>query len=102
MELGLQGKVVVITGGATGIGKAAATSFLREGCKVAVCTRSPEKLSKLKKECETSGYLIFTMAADVSKASEMEALARNVVNEYGGIDIWINNTHDPGQFLIFI
>ena len=91
MELGLQDKVVVITGGATGIGKAAAASFLREGCKVAICSRSPEKLRNLEKEFEALGYSVLTAPADVSKAAEIMAFAQKVVDGYGKIDVWINN-----------
>ena len=91
MELGLLDKAVVITGGATGIGKAAAISFLREGCKVAVCSRSPEKLSNLEKEVAAAGYSVLTASVDVSKEAEITAFAKIVADGYGKVDVWVNN-----------
>lgn len=89
MELGLKGKTVVITGGATGIGKACALAFAAAGCKVAICGRSEIKLATAKEEAK--GYELFTMAADASVESTIEDFANRVYNQYGQIDIWLNN-----------
>jgi len=91
MELGLKDKVVVITGGSQGIGKAAGLEFAKEGCKVCVCARRQEKLDAAKAEFEALGYELFTMKVDVTKPAELETLADAVVDKYGRIDIWINN-----------
>ncbi|WP_407314084.1 SDR family NAD(P)-dependent oxidoreductase [Desulfosporosinus sp. SB140] len=91
MELGLKDKVVVITGGATGIGKAAALSFAREGCKLAICGRSPKKLSLAELEFRQAGFPLLTKTADASKNDELVALAEAVDERYGQIDIWVNN-----------
>jgi 3-oxoacyl-[acyl-carrier protein] reductase len=91
MDLGLKGKVVVITGGSQGIGKAAGLEFAAEGCQVCVCARRQEKLDAAKAEFAALGYELFTMRTDVTKPEEIEALADAVVAKYGRIDIWINN-----------
>ncbi|MCH3950378.1 MAG: SDR family oxidoreductase [Acidaminococcus sp.] len=91
MELGLNGKVVVITGGGSGIGKAAALEFLREGCKVAVCGRSLAKLESAQKEFREKGFDLMIQVADVTDYSALEALADNVEAKYGRIDVWVNN-----------
>ena len=52
MKLGLIGKTAVITGGTSGIGKAAALAFLDEGCNVVVCGRNEDKLEAMRKQCE--------------------------------------------------
>lgn len=91
MELGLKDKVVVITGGATGIGKAAALAFAREGCKLAICGRSPKKLSNVELEFQQAGFSLLTQTADASKNEELSAFADTVVKAYGKIDIWVNN-----------
>ena len=101
MELGLKDKVVVITGGSQGIGKAAALEFAREGCKVCVCARRQEKLDAAKEEFASLGFELFTMRTDVTKYDELQALADAVVAKYGRIDVWINNA-GVNQFKLLI
>jgi len=91
MDLKLKGKVVLITGGATGIGKAGAFAFLKEGCKVAICGRTKAKLDHAAQEFREKGYEIIGGTADAGNAAAMNAFADMVVQKYGGIDVWINN-----------
>lgn len=89
MELNLSGKIVVITGGTAGIGKACVKAFLEEGCKVAVCARSEDKLEAFRKEFE--GSPVLAVRADVSRPEDMEHLAAETAEHFGGIDVWVNN-----------
>ena len=91
MELGLAGKVVVITGGATGIGKEAALAFLQEGCQVAVCSRSLGKVDSVVADCKAQGYEILGRQVDAASSAELSRFADEVAAAYGGIDIWLNN-----------
>lgn len=91
MELHLNKKVVVITGGGSGIGRAAAKAFAQEGCYVAICGRREEKLTQVKNELALLGYEIMTASADVTDYSAMCEFADAVEKKYGGIDIWVNN-----------
>ncbi|MGE4354721.1 MAG: SDR family NAD(P)-dependent oxidoreductase [Oscillospiraceae bacterium] len=91
MELGLKDKVVVITGGSQGIGKAAALEFAREGCRVCVCARRQAKLDATKAEFKALGFDLFTRAVDVTKYGELEQFANEITNEFGHIDVWVNN-----------
>ena len=92
MELNLKGKTVVITGGATGIGKAAAMEFLREGCNVVVCGRRLEKLEAAAAEAsEICGERFMTGQADVTDEASLSAFAESVAGRFGKIDVWINN-----------
>jgi NAD(P)-dependent dehydrogenase (short-subunit alcohol dehydrogenase family) len=91
MELNLAGKVVVITGGATGIGYEAGFEFLREGCRVAMCGRTEAKLDEAAKRFAAEGYSVFTKAFDVSNIPALENFGQEVFDTFGKIDIWINN-----------
>src|SRR5512133_1846150 len=91
MDLGLKDKVVVMTGGGSGIGLAAALAFAREGAKVAICGRSMEKLTAAALKFEEQGLTVYTGPCDVTVSKEAEAFAASVEQEVGPIDIWVNN-----------
>jgi len=91
MNLLLKGKVVLITGGATGIGKATARAFLKEGCKVAICGRTKPKVDHTVQQFREKGYDSIGGVADDGNAAAMHAFADLVAQKYGCIDVWINN-----------
>jgi short-subunit dehydrogenase len=82
-------KIVVITGGSDGIGKALVAQFLALGAKVATCGRNENKLSLLVAEFPSSN--LYTAQVDVSKQDESEAFIKQVVDNWGRIDVLINN-----------
>lgn len=88
---GLRTKTVVITGAASGIGKAAALEFARRHYHVVATARSDAGLQELIPECVSLGAEILAQPADVSDSSSVESLARTAVDRFGGIDVWVNN-----------
>ena len=82
-------KVVAITGGSDGIGKALTEAFLKLGATVATCGRNQHKLEIL--ESANSGLPLFTFTADVSKEEDCKNFINSVIEKFGGIDILINN-----------
>src|SRR4051812_29132309 len=82
---------IVITGGSAGVGRAIALRFARVGARVAVIGRSKTGLESVKREIESLGSKAFVFPLDVSDGSAVEAAADSVVQQWGGIDIWINN-----------
>ena len=92
MDLGLTGKVAIVTGGSDGIGKAAAISMASEGAKVAIVGRTQEKLDAAVSEIKNaSGGDAIGVAADVSVESDVKAMVDKVVGEFGQLDILVNN-----------
>ncbi|GHU04712.1 3-oxoacyl-[acyl-carrier-protein] reductase FabG [Betaproteobacteria bacterium] len=91
MNLNLNGKVAVITGGGAGIGKEVALEFAREGCHIAVCGRNLSRLEETQKELERLNCKVYIETVDVTDISAMEAFVANVVKNLGGLDIWVNN-----------
>lgn len=91
MDLGLENKVVGITGGSTGIGEAAALAFAREGAKVAVCGRSAANLQAIQARFAREGLPLYTESADVGDLRQLEGFVKHTAAHYGRLDIWINN-----------
>jgi NADP-dependent 3-hydroxy acid dehydrogenase YdfG len=85
----MQNKVVVITGGTSGIGKALAIAFLQAGAKVAVCGRKQDALQALQQELPSPA--LYTHIADVSVETDCKAFIEQTVDRLGKIDILINN-----------
>jgi NAD(P)-dependent dehydrogenase (short-subunit alcohol dehydrogenase family) len=89
---GISGKVAVITGGASGIGKATALAFVKEGAKVVIVTRQSTKAAEetVKEIRQMGGEAIFVLC-DVSNESQVEAMTAKAVAEFGNIDFAFNN-----------
>lgn len=84
-----QGKVVFITGGARGLGKALAKAFLDEGASVGVNGRNKESLAGFEEELK--GAPVLALPADISNYEEMEAALKKVIETWGKVDILIHN-----------
>jgi short-subunit dehydrogenase len=84
-----QDKVVVITGGSDGIGKALIEGLIPQGAKVATCGRSHDKIYKL--QMEYSNVLLHAVACDVSDEEECRRFIESTIDTFGRIDILINN-----------
>lgn len=101
MDLGLKGRVAIITGSTEGIGKAAALNFAQQGAKVAICSRDADKVKQTVAEIEAAGGEVFGMAADISKAADIEQFISAAAARFGRIDILVNNagSSQRGAFL---
>ena len=91
MDLGLKGKIAVVTGGTDGIGKAAALIYAKEGAKVAICARTQANLDKTAAEIKALGGEVLAVSADMSKSADIQRFMDAVVKQFGGIDILVNN-----------
>jgi short-subunit dehydrogenase len=87
----LQDRVVVITGASSGIGRATALKYAREGANLVLAARRKQVLKEVAEECERHGSDVIVVETDVSNESEVENLAKKALSEFGHIDIWINN-----------
>jgi NAD(P)-dependent dehydrogenase (short-subunit alcohol dehydrogenase family) len=93
VDLGLAGRVALITGGSAGIGRACAAALAREGVDVAICARSAARLedaAALVRGAAT-GRRVLAVAADLTQPEQIAALVDRVERELGGIDILVNN-----------
>ncbi len=92
MELGLTGKVAVITGGSEGIGKGVALRLSDEGAKVSICARREDVLQQAAKEIrDHTGNDVFAVTADVTKPETLENFFNRTIAHFGKIDILVNN-----------
>ncbi|MGI8553627.1 MAG: SDR family NAD(P)-dependent oxidoreductase [Dehalococcoidia bacterium] len=98
MELGLRGKVALITGGSEGIGRATAKAFAAEGAKVAVCARREEPLKQLEAEIAAVGGECLGLPADVRQAEPIERFVHAAQERFGRVDILINNAGTSAAF----
>ena len=83
--------MVVVTGAGSGIGRATAKRFGRDGDKVALLSRGAEALAGAKREVEAEGGTVLTIETDVSDPAAVEAAAERVEAELGSIDVWVND-----------
>ena len=91
MDLGLKGKVVLVTGASRGIGRAIALAFAAEGCRLALASRTPEALAAVAQEVEALGAEAHHWVTDITDPEQIEALVKSAYREWGRIDILVNN-----------
>ena len=89
MSTNFLNKIVAVTGGTTGIGRALVDQLISSGAKVATCGRSAEKLSELKREHVAKA--LYTHVADVSIEDDCRRFINGTIEKFGGIDVLINN-----------
>jgi NAD(P)-dependent dehydrogenase (short-subunit alcohol dehydrogenase family) len=101
LELGLKGKIAVITGGSDGIGLATALRLAREGADVAICARRKEPLDQAAARLREAGAQVLAVPADMSKKADIDRFIKAVIDRFGRIDILVNNagTSARGKFL---
>lgn len=87
-----QKKTAIITGGVRGIGKAAVKEFLKEGVRVIAVYRNSKELAEIfQKEMTSAGYELYVMQCDVSCMAQCENLVKQVEEQFGRIDVLVNN-----------
>lgn len=91
MDLGLGGKVAVVSGGSKGIGRAIVLDLAREGCRVAFSARGVEGLEATAQEVRALGAEVLPVQADMTQKADIERLIQETVAAFGGIDILVNN-----------
>ena len=92
----LEGKIALITGGGTGIGRATALLFAREGARVVVAGRRSQPLQDVVNEIRKLGGVATFSRGDVSKADRVEMMVQGAIFNFGGLDILVNSA---GQFI---
>ena len=88
----LEGKVALVTGGGTGIGKAITLEYAREGADVAISSRNMKNLVNVCKEVEDMGRRSMAVVADVCMKEQVDSMVNSVIDKFGQIDILVNNS----------
>ena len=94
----LEGQVIIITGGGSGLGKAMTTYFLELGARTVITSRNLEKLQKTAEELEKStGGEVLPLACDVRHYDQVEAMLKSTLDKFGKVDALVNNA--AGNFI---
>jgi 3-oxoacyl-[acyl-carrier protein] reductase len=91
VDLGLSGRVVLVTGGSRGLGREIALQFAREGAHVAICARNRDALEDTGVELSQLGVRTSVLSADLFNAEDCERVVRTTVEQLGGLDVLVTN-----------
>ncbi len=96
MDLGLMGRVAIVTGSSQGIGKAIALGLAQEGVRVSICARNEKRLEETAKEIRSATSIdVLPVQTDLTKEDDIRRLVAKTVEVFGRIDILVNNTGGP-------
>lgn len=98
MELGIKGKNALVTGGSHGIGESIALSLAEEGCNVALCSRSLDKLKTVANQIENLGVKALAERCDVLKKGDIDKTVKKILEKWKTINILINNVGGGGRW----
>lgn len=87
----MKDKVVLITGASSGIGRALAFAFGREGANIAICGRKADALQQVTSELQQAGITVFSLITDVSNEADVQQFIEQTIARFGRLDILINN-----------
>jgi 3-oxoacyl-[acyl-carrier protein] reductase len=99
VNLGLEGKVALVTGGSKGVGRGVADALVAEGCHVCICSRDEEEVRRAAEEIEDAGAgsaSVLAVAADLTDGEDRGRLVAETMEELGTIDILVNNAGTVG------
>jgi 3-oxoacyl-[acyl-carrier protein] reductase len=91
MDLGLAGKVALVTGGSRGIGRAIALAFAQERAHLSICGRTPGDLARAAVAIKEHGTEVLTVEADLTGAGAAENMLQATLDRFGRIDVLVNN-----------
>ena len=97
MDLGLSGKFALVTGGSHGIGLESARRLAAEGCNVAICSRSQERLDAAMESLKGYGVRLLAVTADVLEATDADRAMDVLDREWGELQILVNNVGGGGR-----
>jgi 3-oxoacyl-[acyl-carrier protein] reductase len=96
MDLGLKGKVAIVAAASTGLGRAVAEEFAKEGAQVAICSRNAAKIEQAAKEIgKLAGREVFFRAVDVGNSADVTTFVDAVEKKFGRVDICVTNGGGP-------
>ena len=91
MNLGLRGKVAMVSGASRGIGRAIALGLAAEGCRLSLCARGKEGLEQVAQEARDRGAEVLALAVDVTSEGDARRWVEETRNRFGQVDVLVNN-----------
>ena len=98
MDLKLEGKYALVTGGTHGIGKSIALALADEGCNICVCSRNAERVKKTEGELRQKGVDVLALQADVTIKEDIDNVVDKIIADWGTVHILINNAGGGGRW----
>ena len=86
-----QGKVALVTGGSSGLGRAIAAEFAKRGARIVIAARAAEKLAAVADELQRGGAEVLAVPADITRQEDVDVLLAKTIERFGRLDVLVNN-----------